>query len=103
LKGKIQGCLLTVLEYLIKAKYVKLEHYFVDGTKIEANANRYSFVWKKSTINNRKKLEEKVTELFKRIDEINEAEEEEYSDKIWRNWGKTVKLIQRNCKSWQID
>lgn len=25
------------------------EHLFVDGTKIEANANKYSFVWKKST------------------------------------------------------
>ncbi|MGI6672340.1 MAG: hypothetical protein ACOX58_12320 [Christensenellales bacterium] len=25
------------------------EHLFVDGTKIEANANKYSYVWKKST------------------------------------------------------
>jgi len=28
---------------------IKFEHLFVDGTKIEANANKYSFVWKKST------------------------------------------------------
>lgn len=28
---------------------IKHEHLFVDGTKIEANANKYSFVWKKST------------------------------------------------------
>jgi len=28
---------------------IKYEHLFVDGTKIEANANKYSFVWKKST------------------------------------------------------
>ena len=38
---------------LIKALYemgeIKYEHLFVDGTKIEANANKYSFVWKKST------------------------------------------------------
>ena len=27
---------------------IKYEHLFVDGTKIEANANKYSFVWKKS-------------------------------------------------------
>ena len=28
---------------------IKYEHLFIDGTKIEANANKYSFVWKKST------------------------------------------------------
>ena len=28
---------------------LSFEHLFVDGTKIEANANKYSFVWKKST------------------------------------------------------
>jgi transposase len=28
---------------------IKYEHLFVDGTKLEANANKYSFVWKKST------------------------------------------------------
>ena len=27
---------------------IRYEHLFVDGTKIEANANKYSFVWKKS-------------------------------------------------------
>jgi transposase len=38
-----------VLEYLIEHGYVKVENYFINGTKIEANANRYSFVWRKST------------------------------------------------------
>ena len=28
---------------------IKYEHLFTDGTKLEANANKYSFVWKKST------------------------------------------------------
>ena len=28
---------------------IRYEHLFIDGTKIEANANKYSFVWKKST------------------------------------------------------
>ena len=49
---------------------IKFEHLFVDGTKIEANANKYSFVWKKSTtkyeIRNKAKLETAVTELSAR-------------------------------------
>lgn len=56
-----------VLEQLIEGGYVKLEHYFVDGTKIEANANRYSFVWKKSTAQSTQgSTEPKVSELFER-------------------------------------
>lgn len=33
---------------------------FIDGTKIEANANRYSFVWKKSTEKNLAKLKVQI-------------------------------------------
>lgn len=28
---------------------IRYEHLFVDGTKIETNANKYSYVWQKST------------------------------------------------------
>ena len=33
---------------------------FIDGTKLEANANRYSFVWRKSTQKNEAKLQERM-------------------------------------------
>lgn len=39
---------------------IKYEHLFVDGTKIEANANKYSFVWKKSTNKYQERLEKKL-------------------------------------------
>lgn len=35
---------------------------FIDGTKIEANANRYSFVWKTAVTNRQRKLGEKIAE-----------------------------------------
>ncbi len=38
----------AMIEFCIENKYVRLENYFVDGTKIEADANRYSYVWAKS-------------------------------------------------------
>lgn len=38
-----------LVEKLSMLGEIKYEHLFVDGTKIEANANKYSFVWKKST------------------------------------------------------
>ena len=33
---------------------------FIDGTKIDANANRYSFIRKTGTTNNQAKLREKI-------------------------------------------
>ncbi len=42
---------------------IKYEHLFVDGTKIEANANKYSFVWKKSTTKYEARLLGKLEKL----------------------------------------
>ena len=39
------------------------EHLFVDGTKIEANANKYSFVWKKSTNKYEQRVSDKIEKL----------------------------------------
>lgn len=43
---------------------ITFEHLFVDGTKIEANANKYSFVWKKSTNKYEARLDEKLEKLL---------------------------------------
>jgi transposase len=70
-----------IIEQLLDRGYIDLERYFVDGTKIEANANKYSFVWRKSAEKNKSKLQEKVRSLLKEIDEIEAAEEERYGEK----------------------
>ena len=43
---------------------IEYEHLFVDGTKIEANANKYSFVWKKSTNKYEARLDKKTAKLL---------------------------------------
>lgn len=53
-----------LVQVLSDAGELSLVSAFIDGTKIEANANRYSFVWKKSTQKSEEKLQEKMrTEL----------------------------------------
>ena len=56
-----------LVEKLADYGEIKYEHLFVDGTKIEANANKYSFVWKKRTtkyeVRNNKKIEDAVNNL----------------------------------------
>ena len=58
-------------KYLVAKGLVKLENYFLDGTKIEANANKYSFVWEKSTQKHQANLREKVKRLLEQIDRAN--------------------------------
>ena len=56
------------VEKLFKLSEIPTETIYIDGTKIEAYANKYSFVWKKSTLKYKEKLEENILEL---IDEFN--------------------------------
>ncbi len=87
MRGAIEEVFTLVLELLVEEGYVKLENYFVDGTKIEADANRHKVVWAKSRAKYEKRLGEKVGELLKEIDRVNEAENAEYGDKDLEEMG----------------
>lgn len=48
---------------------IECKNLFVDVTKIEANANRYSFVWRKTIVKNSEKLEIKLKALLEDLNE----------------------------------
>lgn len=50
---------------LIELNEVSYTNVFVDGTKIEANANRYSFVWSKAVEKNLAKLNIKIADTVR--------------------------------------
>jgi transposase len=45
---QIERVFYAVVKYLLNMKEISGENLFINGTKIEANANRYTFVWKKA-------------------------------------------------------
>lgn len=92
LKDVLQKVFTAVLELLVAEGYVKLEHYFVDGTKIEANANRYTFVWGKAVVNQKAKLQEKVKTLFENIEELERSEEQEHGGADLAELGESAEL-----------
>ena len=47
--GKAEDIFRAVMEYIRKKDAVDLELLYIDGSKFEANANKYSWVWKKAT------------------------------------------------------
>jgi transposase len=46
---------------------IGFENIFIDGTKIEANANKYTFVWKKAVERYEARIPEKVAALAKKV------------------------------------
>jgi transposase len=81
MKGIIQPIFAAVLELLAEEGYVNLERYFLDGTKIEADARRTSWVWAKNTQRYKGRLQQQVAELLEEIERVNAEENEEYGDK----------------------
>jgi len=57
----IQDLFCQRVEQLEEAGELSLLSVFIDGSKLEANANRYSFVWKKATQKNEVKMQETKT------------------------------------------
>ena len=48
---------------------ISKETLFIDGTKIEASANRYTFVWKKAVTKNMKKMMDKISDFVLRCEQ----------------------------------
>ena len=55
------------MAYIVRKDNVDLNHLYIDGSKFEANANKYTWVWKKSTEKYRYQLYAKITELFEEM------------------------------------
>ncbi|MGM0943500.1 MAG: transposase, partial [Bacillota bacterium] len=47
-KELLRQCFVLFRCQLVEEKAIEEEAIFIDGTKIEANANKFTFVWKKS-------------------------------------------------------
>ena len=64
-----------LVKILMELGEISLANVFIDGTKIEANANRYTFVWKKRVLKDKAKLQEKIK---KELSELLKGAEVEY-------------------------
>jgi transposase len=80
LKEVVDQVFSSMITFCLKNGYVRLEHYYVDGTKIAANANRHSWVWAKNTKRYKQATQETIKGLLRQIDEENRQENLEYGD-----------------------
>lgn len=68
LQGEIHKLFAEVVRLLQELNYVSLDIQYIDGTKIEAAANKYTFVWRGSVEKNKVKLEEKIKSVIQDIE-----------------------------------
>ncbi|WP_440706253.1 IS1182 family transposase [Heyndrickxia oleronia] len=66
-KELIRQCFVQFRCQLIEEKLIDQEAIFIDGTKIEANANKFTFVWKKSIEKYHHSLIERSNQLYNEL------------------------------------
>ncbi|WP_047155223.1 IS1182 family transposase [Aneurinibacillus tyrosinisolvens] len=81
MKEVIYETFFSIVDLLREEGWVKLEDYFLDGRKIEANANKYTFVWRKSTEKYDQKLDEKFQQIVLTIEEATQQDEQAEREK----------------------
>lgn len=67
LASAVEDLFYQLVHYLHDIGEVKFENLFVDGTKIEANANRYTFVWKKVVNKNEARMFTKIQSCIESV------------------------------------
>jgi transposase len=73
---------------------IDFENIFIDGTKIEANANRYTFVWRKVVSKNEVKMFEKIQLVVKEINEFYLSEFKVEKDTILGDLNKILNYLE---------
>ena len=96
---RLAGCfddLFTQVVVLLNEEgFVSLDVQYIDGTKIESAANKYTFVWKGSVEKNKAKLEGKVKAVLEKAEqalelEISEGETEMSAEEVERRADKIL-------------
>lgn len=74
LKEPLKKIFAQVVLLLVQEGLLSLEAAYVDGTKIEANANRYTFVWGKAITTSKERMVKQLEELWSYTQKIASAE-----------------------------
>ena len=69
-KKEINNIFTQVVLVLAAKGLISLDVEYIDGTKIESKANKYTFVWKRTVEKNRAKLQEQIRTLLPQVDDV---------------------------------
>ena len=108
LKGVFKEIFTQVVMMLVESGHIDLQKVYLDGTKIEANANKYTFVWGKSIKRYKNGIKNQLEELWQYAESVAKQEmssqkpvdfEKLDAEKI----DKTIDTINNALKDKQVD
>lgn len=83
LADSIEEIFQDINKKIFETEHADLQHLYIDESKFEANANKYSWVWKKATEKSRYRLFGKITTLFEETTQQRHYEKlKEYAAKL---------------------
>ncbi len=108
LKDLVKTIFSEVVVLLVESGHVGLKDAYVDGTKIEANANRYTFVWGKAVKRNKERIYEQLEELWDYAESVCKEEmaqdrPADFSTLDPEEVRKTINKIDKNLKAQNKD
>jgi len=74
LKGVLKEVFSQVVLLLVDHGHITLKEAYLDGTKIEANANRYTFVWGRTIKYNRSRIRNQLKQLWSYAEQVAKEE-----------------------------
>ena len=77
LKDSLQKLFAEIVKLLVKKGYLSLDVQYIDGTKIESAANKYTFVWRGSVEKYKEKLEAKINKVLSDIEDSIQSDNQE--------------------------
>lgn len=86
-KSSLSSVFAKVVGYLLEQGYIKSEDYFLDGTKLEADAGKYSHVWKANVIRYKQRVVKRVEDILAEVERINAEEDAIFEGKDLPEYG----------------
>lgn len=75
LKNTLRSVFDEVVMLLAQEGLLSIKEVFTDGTKIEANANKYTFVWKKAIQTNKEKMKKQLESIWEYAQSVSDKED----------------------------
>lgn len=108
LKHVMKEVFTEVVMLLMESGHIDLKAVYTDGTKIEANANKYTFVWGKSIQTNKAKMKSQLQELWDYTqtvaqDELRGDDPGEFSELDSEKVERTIEAINKALEGKKVD
>ena len=99
LKDVLPQVYARTVELLLAEGYIRFEDYFIDGTKMEADASKHKITWRKSTERYKARVQERVREILAEVEAINEAEDDLYEGKDLPERGEDAEISSEQIRA----